>query len=236
MLIGILFEAFIITWKDIYPALPMMNIPSMEGVFRALNYTHSYTHNYIACYAIGLAGGYLIVKSPHIKVSKGKMAQIVGIISIFLIPTYLALKNYDGCVFKFSRIYEVTLASIFRSSQSISFCLFSFLLSYFPSSIVAKLLSNPILLLSSRMSFSMFMIHPIVMALLFSSRTDTDYSRSYYTMFILLVFAISFVLGYIMVVCVEYPFNSLLRSTLKNLVTKKTHQGDNEVVQAKKSK
>lgn len=236
VIIGIFSEAFVINLKQVYPALPMMNIPSLDGVFRSLTYTHSWTHNYLACYAIGLAGGYFIVRNDQYKMNINRIIKISIVILLFMIPSYVAMKNYDGCVFKYSRIYEIVLASVFRATQSISFVLFSFILSYFPTSIVSRFLSNPILILSSRMSFSMFMIHPVVMALLFSTRMDTDYSRSYYTMFILYVFAVSFILGYFMVVFVEYPFDSLLRSTLKSLMTKKQQvQGSDNKSQLKKS-
>lgn len=224
-------EAFIILSNNIHPALPMMNIPSVEKMFAVLAYTHSYTHNYLSCYAMGLLGGYLIAKSASINMSSTRMTQTVGVILISLIPSFFAISSYDGCNFKYARVYEVALASIFRTSQSLSFCLFSFLLSRFPSFVISKLLSNPLLILASRMSFSMFMIHPFIMALLFSSRLDTDYSRSYYTMFILFVFVLSFLIGYVIIVSVEYPFNSLLRSALKPIAKNNT---DTQVTRGKK--
>lgn len=236
VVIGVVSEALIIYSNDIHPALPMMNIPSIEKMFAVLAFTHSYTHNYLACYSIGILGGYFIVKSTRFRMTFPTMMKTIVIILIALTPTILALWSYDGCKFKLNnRTYEILLASIFRTSQSVAFCLFSVILSQVPSSFVSKLLSNPVLIMSSRMSFSMFMIHPVIMALIFSSRMDTDYTRSYYTMLILFVFALSFLLGYVIVVCVEYPFNSLLRSALKpKAATKVSTFTDKETSSVKK--
>lgn len=201
--------------RQVQPTVMMFSTNDPRGLWDLVQVLHFHAFNYISSYGLGLLLGYVIVKDYRIPQA---YRNIGWRMSIFLLGGTMLLPDlmYDDQTFVInSRFLEILFGSLVRTVMIAGFAgvmLMGF--SDADSPIVQFLSAKPFTILS-RMSFSVFMVHPFVFVFLVATRKHAvDYDLSQFLMFAIFLIIASFFFGYFLFICVEAPFVNITKLCL----------------------
>lgn len=213
MISGILLQLIYLIKYDVSPTSFIINkqFHVVENLFQM---THTNSINYVSSYAIGLLFGYLIYCKLTMSLKLQRIIYWTSIISL-VITSILPIIIYDteGNT-NYSRISELIFGIIYKPLICIALCALLYVCSLkcITSSWIIKFSSCNYITVISRLSFSMFLVHPIqILFLISSDREAVNYSQSDIKIQSLYIIITCFFYGYLMHVFVEAPFYRLTR-------------------------
>ncbi|XP_068620494.1 nose resistant to fluoxetine protein 6-like [Battus philenor] len=215
LLVGMILPALHVWWQDLNGVVvlsPELFRDMNDPTFGAL---HIKGHNYLACYAIGLATGSLVYRWHNTNVDLTKTKYKLGFLTWLLIPAIMCL-FLSGKVFYADRprvslavrvLYAVTLRAAF--GFVIALMMISITMRFSES--FNKVLEWNGWLVSSRLSYCLFLVHLNFVHALQGLRTQLSFVSSYYTLVLFLgVSVLSALMALPLYLLVEAPSNGLL--------------------------
>jgi peptidoglycan/LPS O-acetylase OafA/YrhL len=181
------------------------------------------TVTHITSYAIGILLGLAIYRGKQRNgaqpgLSRGFVKSIIGFASMFVISG-LKIYLYDTSgVFKIdSYTTEMALSSTLRLLLSCGFAAIIYGLFLEPESGYAKFWYKPYHRIIARLSFSIFMTHIFIIAVVHghARQPDLDFTDTVWQLKSVLVLVTSLVPGFIMFVLVEVPSINIIKSLIQ---------------------
>lgn len=211
IIFGFACEAFVLNKFNVKPALAMLSVPRLTSVQNVFYFNHVLTHNYLASYATGILFGYLIHK--RVKLNYVTSFSLLFTSGFGLVSVYWVYTQSLQCTLP--RTMEILYSSFFRICAATLVGTSSLvLLSLNSYKIVQNILANKFLLLLNRLSFVAFMVHPFVIFYLHATRLETDYSFTFSSMQFTFTSVICIIIGIIVKISIEMPFDKLVREKL----------------------
>ena len=174
------------------------------------------TRGHIASYCVGMALGYIILKTE-----KWKSVSITHVILSFMaifaclyafVSVYDPRSQQSSLTDEQQLIFASTIRLFYLSSVAWAFHALGF-----SSDVMISFSKKKIFAIVSRFSFSVFMIHSLFVSYFQSTLTQIpEYSHLYIFCIFLFVSFVSFPSAYLIMILVEYPFGNLLKRVLKN--------------------
>ena len=204
---GPIIQFAVMYYKNVQPTVMMFSTNNPRGLWDLVQVLHFHAFNYISSYGLGLLLGYAIVKKyrvPEPYLNVGWRLSLVLLFGTLFLPDMM----YDDETFVInSRVLEVLFGSLIRTVMITGFCGVMLLGFSDSETAIVQLLSTKPFTVLSRMSFSVFMVHPFVFVFLVATKKHAvDYDLSQFLMFAFFLILTSFFFGFFLFICVEAPF------------------------------
>ncbi len=174
----------------------------------------------IAPYLVGIFLGYLLYKKFRIPVTNLIKGWLVHLL-LWLVALVLGLVNVYGLYpswhgHKLTTAENVSYFMFSRFTWGVTLALVVFLCHTGYGGIINRFLSLPIWIPLSRLTFNVYLVHEMIMVLLFSEMRDT----LYYTDTVMMIYTVSIVVvsygaAGVVSVFVEYPLSNLESAVFK---------------------
>ena len=185
-----------------------------DQMTRTVHTIYFHPSNYISTYGVGFIFGYLIAYRVEVTRQVQQKICLASFLASALLYPLPAVVYYASGESILSRTLDALFASIFRPMLTAAICAQIYYLWHNPSDLLAQFLSSKIFVIASRMSFSVYLVHPIqIMFLLTSDVEAKHYDLSEIVIRGIYITFTSIFFGFLMFVLVECPF-SRLRTTL----------------------
>lgn len=173
----------------------------------------------ISPYLVGIALGYLIFiemtaphKSPLNKVPRQTVAVIgwclATILGLTIVYGIYGATKHGGKPFNKTENILYGTFSRFTWGLSLAWVIYACNKGY--GSLVNKILSASYWIPLSRLTYSAYLVHPIVLGVYFGSfRNTAEYTDMFFAFYFVAVVVMSYASAYVLAVCVEFPFMQL---------------------------
>ncbi len=174
----------------------------------------------IAPYLVGIALGYLLYRKFRISVKNVVWSWVIHL-SLWLVALMLGIVNVYGLYPSFhghhmSAAENVSYYMLSRFTWGVTLALVMFLCHNGYGGVVNRFLSLPIWIPLSRLTFNAYLVHEMVMTLVFSEfRNTLYYTDSAIMLYIVSIVVVSYGAAGMVSVFVEYPISNLESAVFK---------------------
>ncbi|CAG2168622.1 unnamed protein product [Oppiella nova] len=199
---------------NILPQMQYIQIESYEELFRSFAWYHLSTTQYIASFVVGVAGGYLIRRDWNLCIEYEVMGWCASVLAIIIVYMW---SNTFWKVQKSAPLFSVLLWFTFgKLAFAIAITWIFFCLCTGRARTMDYLLSWPNFQPFSRLSFSFFMIHfMVVIRRVFTVKETITMSDGLLIENSIIDIMVTFCLAYVFYALIEAPFTNLMAIWLK---------------------
>lgn len=222
---GVLYTAYVIWREEISPAVVIFFTSDMERVRTSLFNLYIQWYVNLPCYTVGIFLGYLISSRCELPRKWRQTAWFICSLS-FMFFLFIPVLTFDHNVdFLGPRWLEVLIGSTHRVLCAIPFAGLLYLSWLEPNSLLSNILSARIWTLSARLSFSIFMTHPYLIAFMMGMQREMFFLTQW-SIFekLLFLFIVSHIIGYLTYICVEAPFDNIFKGWLSTKPKRKEEE------------
>lgn len=205
-------HAFYLYKYQITPTIYFLAKPVLDAAIRNLYYLHGHTINHVSAYCVGLILGYILHhKIEFSEVTRKWMLRFYATSLAIFIPAICLTVDNDGHA-PFGRSVQMFVAAAHKPIGSMAFAMIFYMLWYHHDSKLTKFLSSNQFVVLSRLSFAMFLVHPLQIIFAYAYKPDTfDIGMREHFSWGTDIFITSIFYGYLLHITVEAPFNQLTR-------------------------
>lgn len=200
-------------WKGLTPKLLIFSLDA-NSIWTGFRDIYVKTITYIPSYTIGLVVGILIANSVIIKSSKMvkylMIWSVVTCLAVTISPSLLYTDKYFNLPLKYESFYAVLSCA----THSLTIATFIYCVYHFPQNFVVKFFSSKPFVVISRLTFSAFIVQPLI--LLFNRKNR--YSLLYQFQDGVFNYVACLFFGYLMYITIEAPFYNLTKFIFKPTV------------------
>jgi len=186
--------------------------PTLNYIFKV--YMKPYTR--ISPYLVGLVMGYILINKYSFTGKFEKLLYGVGWIVAIGLGIAVTYGPYSKADYTWKMIDNVIYGMFFRFVWAVAIGWVIFACHNGKGGLVNSFLSWKAFIPLSRLTYATYLVHPMVIFFFYAStQVATDLTIAFYVYFFVATTVISFMLAFVVAVCIEYPVFNLEKLVLK---------------------